>query len=378
MQQDGQECVCHMPDAWSVEYIKSHWKKLEKEADISFFQSWPWMDAWITVSKTHIRPLIFKVKGKIVGISFVGQGKTKDLRIFKFKTIFPWGTGYEGIDVCAPEYNTPITISGYEKIVRKTMVEFLIKDKRFEKFSRIDFHRVPENEYKDYIIDGISCDIYKYEESAEVDLKSLRDKNDSLNSIISKGAMTQIKKSIKLYEEKFGKIRYEVADNTTKAHNWFVELGKLNQKRFNKKGQKGVWDYPKLLQMQRALLDRYFSKGCTEVVRVCAGNKVVGYLYNFIFRDRIYFYMGGFVFEDDNKFKPGLMTHYYAILHHLENGRECYDFMAGNQSYKRRLGGDAPKMLSFTLTKKSIKYSISKRIESIRNFFLRSNNNDKK
>lgn len=360
-----QKCVCHMPEAWSIEYLKTQWLELEKTANISFFQSWYWIDAWLSVAKKYVRPVFIKAEGRIIGIFFLGTGTTYDHRFLSFSTVIPWNTGIEEIDVSASEYNRPIALTGYEQQARQAVTEFLFTDKRFDKNMRVDLRRVPENEYQDYLKQDLIKDIYKIEDGATVDLEEIRSK-DSLEHLISNNAYSQIKRSIRLYEENFGELIYEVAENATKAQNWFVELGKLNHKRFREKKQKGVWDYPSLLQMHRALLDRCFEKGCTEVVRVRAGDKIIGYLYNFIFRGRVYFYMGGFVYEEDNKFKPGMVTHYYAILAAARNGHDIYDFMAGNQPYKKRFGKDGQKMMHLTLTRPCFKQKISDKLSSLR------------
>ena len=146
-------------------------------------------------------------------------------------------------------------------------------------------------------------------------------------------------------------------------------MGKLNQLRFRSKGEKSSLDYPKLIRIHHALLDRYFEKGCVEVVRVRAGEKIIGYLYNFIFHKKVYFYMGGFVYEKDNKLKPGIITHYYSALAHADAGEDYYDFMAGTQSYKKRLGQENISLVNFTLTRDCPKYRLSCLMKKIKDFF---------
>lgn len=366
--QNTQQCVCHMPEAWSVEYIRKHWQQLEKEANISFFQSWPWIDAWLTVARKEVRPLVFKINNQVVGLCFVGCGQTKDHRFLSFPTFVPWGTGRDYIDVSAPEYNSPIILPGHEKSVRQAMVSFLLTHPRMSKMNRIDLRRVPIEHYEDYVVEGYHYDIYKLEDSFSVTLDNIRNKD--ITNVFSKGAHSQIKQSMTHYQDQFGEISYERAENATKAQNWFVELGKLNQKRFNEKSQKGIWDYPKLINMHRALLDRYFEKGLAEIVRVRAGDKTIGYLYNFLFKGRVYYYMGGFVYHEDNKLRPGMVTHSEAIQHYAkQNDLEYYDFLAGNQSYKKRLSDDSSQMIHFTVTRPCFKYKLSDYLRKIKNFF---------
>lgn len=360
------QCICYMPEAWSIEYVKSHWKKIEPQADISFFQSWAWVDSWLTIARPHIRPLLFKINAQVVGIAFVAKGKSQENALISFKAFFPFNTSVEDIDVCATEYNTPITIRGYESLVRKAMVSFLLRDTSKHNIKRLHFYRIPQEHYDDYHIEGLHYDIYKSEDNAVIDLKGLREKGISYDSLLSKGALTQIRRSSRIFQEKYGDIVYETADHTVQAQNWLLEMARLNQNRFNKKGKKGVLSYPKLMQMQRVLINRYFAKGFAEMTRLRAGKHVIGYLYNFIYNNHVYFYMCGFVYEKDNKLKPGLLTHYHAIKNHCDNGRDMYDFLAGNQTYKQRLGQKAPPMISFTITKPCFKYRFAKFLKKIK------------
>ncbi|MFL5257239.1 MAG: GNAT family N-acetyltransferase [Rhodopila sp.] len=49
-------------------------------------------------------------------------------------------------------------------------------------------------------------------------------------------------------------------------------------------------------------------------------------------------YQSGFVYrDDDNQAKPGLTCHLAAILDALNRGMDIYDFLAGDDRYKRSL-----------------------------------------
>ena len=224
MTNEMHKCVCHMPEVWSLEYIRSHWQSLEKGAHISFFQSWYWIDAWLSVAKPFVRPIIFKIEGVIIGIVFVGIGTTRDYRFIKIPTIFPFATGQDDIDIVSSEYNMPLVTIGYEKIVKQALVHFLMTDNRFAKMPRLLFRRVLEEDLQDYHTELAKPDIFHMETSSLIKLEDVR-KNNGFKNIISKNSYSQIKRSIKLYEEKYGAIVYEKPENATKAQNWFVELG---------------------------------------------------------------------------------------------------------------------------------------------------------
>jgi len=68
---------------------------------------------------------------------------------------------------------------------------------------------------------------------------------------------------------------------------------------------------------------------------------VLGYLYNFLYAGTVSNYQSGFSYLDDNRHRPGLLAHGFAIEQALSRGLQRYDFLAGDSPYKQRLGEDA-------------------------------------
>ena len=373
-------CECQMPDAWSIDYVSSHWRKLEDQSlGHCVFQSWAWLDCWLGVAKKHIRPIIFKDNGKVVGMCFIGFGKTYDAKIIGFKTIFPFLSGMNNVDIITPEYNQILCLDEYKHIVYKLLIEFIANDKRLKKYSRILLSHISQEHLEEYQKTaqdtGYHLDIYKTVHSAYVDLKKIRDENLDYNHSFSKSLKTDIRRCEKLYTEKYGILKLEKPGNVTQAQNWFQELGKLNKVRFQKKNQKSAWDYPELVGMHRAFLNRQFSSGTAQIVRLCAGTTPIGYLYNFMYRNVVYFYMSGFRLESDNRLKPGLLTHSHAIQDYFKQGLKTYDFMAGDQSYKYRMATDTNDVFYLTLTKKTMSFKCVQFLKKLTRF-LKSTKKD--
>ena len=352
-------CECHMPDAWSVDYVSSHWRKLEEQSsEHSIFQSWSWIDCWLEIAKKHIRPIIFKDNGNIIGMCFIGFGKSYDCKFFKFKTVFPFLSGSSHIDIITSEYNRIICLPEYEDVVHDALIRFLKNDKRISKISRIIIPCISEKHsliYKNASKDiDWDFNIYKTVNAAYIDFNKIRKDNDDYNTHFSKSLKNDIRRCEKIYVEKYGNIKLERPENVTQAQNWLQELGKLNKVRFKNKGVNSAWDYPELVRMHRAFLNRQFSAQNVEIIRLCVGTTPIGYLYNFIYRGVVSFYMSGFRYEDDNRLIPGLLTHSYTIRDHFLNGKNIYDFMAGDQSYKYRMSTNTINLDYISITKKTI------------------------
>jgi CelD/BcsL family acetyltransferase involved in cellulose biosynthesis len=93
--------------------------------------------------------------------------------------------------------------------------------------------------------------------------------------------------------------------------------------------------------------------GTVEVFRVAAGEQLIGQVYNFLYRGRVYAYQTGFRYDDDPKAKPGLVSHLLCIQQHLEKGALVYDFMAGDNRYKKTFGIRGPDMAHYVFQRRT-------------------------
>ena len=59
-------------------------------------------------------------------------------------------------------------------------------------------------------------------------------------------------------------------------------------------------------------------------------------------------------YDPDPKLKPGLVSHYLCIEHHLREGARIYDFMAGDARYKASLGEPGPEMLHLVIQRPTV------------------------
>ena len=94
----------------------------------------------------------------------------------------------------------------------------------------------------------------------------------------------------------------------------------------------------------RDLISRRFRAGEIQLLRVLAGEKRIGCLYNFVKDGHVYAYQSGFDYGTDSRLKPGLVSHCLAINFNLAKGAQIYDFMAGDSRYKKSLGTDFVEM----------------------------------
>jgi CelD/BcsL family acetyltransferase involved in cellulose biosynthesis len=87
-----------------------------------------------------------------------------------------------------------------------------------------------------------------------------------------------------------------------------------------------------------------FPHGQIAMTQVSAGGRTIGFLCNFRDAGGIRAYQSGFDYGTaEGHAKPGLSCHHAAIRCALASGAGIYDFLAGNDRYKRSLAnGSVP------------------------------------
>ena len=75
----------------------------------------------------------------------------------------------------------------------------------------------------------------------------------------------------------------------------------------------------------RRLIERNFAEGAIQLLEIRAGERIIGYLYNFRRNGRVYAYQSGFA-DADPRERPGFVTHALAIRHAFRAGLRCLRF----------------------------------------------------
>jgi CelD/BcsL family acetyltransferase involved in cellulose biosynthesis len=179
-----------------------------------------------------------------------------------------------------------------------------------------------------------------------VDLERLRSEGKDFDLVLSSNTRQQIRRSMRHYERLLGSpSRLQPAQTVTEALKYLYQLADLHQNSWKTRGRPGVFGSRKFIRFHEKLIRTCFPLGGIQLLRLQVGTEVVGILYSFTHSGRVYFYQSGFRYEDDNRFKPGLVAHYMAVQHCLagETLKE-YRFLAGDSRYKRSLSSDCQRL----------------------------------
>lgn len=97
----------------------------------------------------------------------------------------------------------------------------------------------------------------------------------------------------------------------------------------------GAFASPRHVGFHRDFIMASFEAGTIQIARVTAGGELIGILYCFVDRGRVFFYQSGLQYREGKKFRPGLVAHACLIEHNFAEGALEYHFLAGDETTPR-------------------------------------------
>jgi CelD/BcsL family acetyltransferase involved in cellulose biosynthesis len=319
---------------WSA--FASTWERLyTSNPQASFFLSREWVDTWLATFGESLNPdlITFSADGEVVGCCLI-VWRTQWVRGALLRRVFLNCSGEDTADSTCIEYNTILSLPEYADQVTRELGRVL----RSKYWDELNLNGVAA----DSPLSSLAASLGKCEISAQpshlVDLSQVRDSVGGYDSVLSPNTRKQLRRGMRQYEQTSGPCTLRLAATLDEAMQIFARLIDLHQKAWQARGRPGVFASGKFTGFHTRMIESQFAPGQILMAEVCSGSEVIGALYGFFHRGRVYLYQSGFLYAADSRLKPGLITHYLAILHCLKDPllRE-YDLLAGDSQFKRSL-----------------------------------------
>ena len=310
-----------------LETLHALWRAVETRGEGSFFLSWAWISAWLSLCRldASYRLLCARRKGNVVGLAIFRQVGFE---------LYLHQCGDSVLDSVFIEYNGFLVT---DAAVREAMFTFLARTRGWSTLHIAGADRATAEAALDTELhDGVRRRICPW-----IDLEALAPGLDGYLGVLSANTRQQIRRSLRLCMD----MRLEVVrrENAAPA---LAQLQALHESAWlQRNGTRGAFACAHFAPFIRTLAQ---SPG-VDLLRVTAGGECVGILLNFTHAGHVYAYQSGLNYTDDNRFKPGLMSHAMAVAHYREQGMHAYHFMAGEGQYKRSLGTKTEELAWMTL-----------------------------
>jgi len=344
------------------EDLEQEWVDLQQRANCSYFQSWGWIGTWLMQIAINHKPVVIKVwsEKRLIGLGLFVPAEIKRHIVVHSKAMFLNEYPFEDRNMVI-EYNGLLAEVGCEHGVYTETVKYLFElSNPYDEFyfgaiedgPAIDLLRNPDGLYSNTIINEESL-------SWQVDLARIETGIDGYLASLSKNRHAQIRRSLRLYEEQ-GSLSLCQATNIQQALDFFDGLQVLHTERMQSIYKRGSFANLQRVKFFKSLILSRFEQGEIQLLKVDNAGSAIGYLYNFIWRKRVYVLHNGFKITGDKRLMPGYVVHALAVNYNKEKGMAIYDLMHGDSLYKRILCNQSQKLFWVVLQRHRFKFSVEK------------------
>ncbi len=307
--------------------IEAEWRQLEAAAKASFFLSWDWTGPLLASLPAGCSISLLRLcdRSRTVGLAYLGRDLAIRHLVVRSKQIYLNAPGHlltveDNLLLAEPELDTvcsdallswfACSQTGADELVLQGLRQPLMQRDCYHLF----YHNLPVRSY-------------------HVDLTRLELTGGRFVDLLSKNARYQLRRSMRDYG---GAAALELAEakSVEEALAWFNDMKVLHVSSWTRRAKLHAFSTPFFETFHRNLISHTFSAGRIQMLRVKAGGKPIGYLYNFRDGPYTYAYQSGFE-DEDRRLRPGVMSHALAIEHNFRLGVELYDFLAGTNRLKR-------------------------------------------
>lgn len=346
--------------------IRELWLELQSRTTFSFFLSWGWVSVWLDTipESSNVDFVLARKDGEPYCCFFLGVKKGLHHWLFYKTRSYLNETGDDEIDELTIEFN--MVLGAMEKADWRCM----LSDPQFLDVEELCFSNITKQTYAQLDF-GANYQVKDYQQkpSYYVDLSEVRESGRSYLGLLSSNKRTQIKKSLAYYEEG-GTISIREARSAFEALAFLEKLKELHQVRWTVRGAPGAFASDHFIRFHRQLVEERFASGEIQLLEISNSNKSLGYLYNFIHGNKVYYYQSGFCYETKNIARPGIVCHYLAIEQNLAKGRDIYSFLAGETQYKRSLSTHEDQLYTVVAVRNSFMWQLEKRLIAAKRKFV--------
>jgi len=322
--------------AYDLAQLAADWMELEPRAEGNFFLSWRWIDTWLRA--TGVRPWLVRAtendRPAALGLLTPCRRKRHFLSV---NQLCLHETGVAEFDALTMEYNDFLVARTAPADMRDQILRAL---------------QSGGPDWDELALSGIAPEIASLAEAAGLHVET--DRRSPVFGVdlgagawedgLSPNLRAQIRQS-RAFAERSGPLTLDPARDTKQALEFFDELVGLHTAYWQGRNKPGAFATDFSRAFHRTLIAGQTGLADVELLRLAAGNQVLGYLYNFHYQGRVYNYQSGFSYGDDNRHRPGLIAHAMAITLAQSRGARVYDFLAGDAHYKARLGAPMASMV---------------------------------
>ncbi|WP_296900154.1 GNAT family N-acetyltransferase [Thiohalocapsa sp.] len=349
-------------------WLGSEWTSLEAQSCESFFGSWSWVGSWLDAVSDRSSLWLLRVTdaGQTLALAIFGKVPRSPVAVWLPRTLQLHETGRAVEDAVTVEHNGVLADPGIARPVWKAILTELNRHRRA--WHRLRLSSVPEGAQAQALAASARAERLSVVERYSrpyywVDLDAIRDAGEHYMDTLSRNTRYQIRRAYKAYGG-VEALHVSQAQTLAEARHVFGELQRVHTQYWHGRGQPGAFGSEFATRFHDLVLQRAMQRGQLQLLTIASNEGNIGYLYNLVSAGRVMSYQSGFHYADDNKRKPGLVSHSLAIEHSLAQGHRLYDFLMGDSQYKRSLASHVGQMRWVEVRRPLLRFWIEDRLRA--------------
>jgi len=342
--------------------VEAIWRRLEVAAAASYFLSWGWIENWLACLPAEALPqlAVLHVRHEPAAAYFLARRTSWRHGALPSRALYLNATGDAWHDGLRVEHNGILRASG-SRVTLETMIERLPDGWHELYLPAVDGSAFPElNRLTDREAYRVLID--REMPAPYVDLETVRAVPGGYLSLLSSSMRTQIRRA----RREVGALRVEIATDERHAHDIYQDLVRLHAQRWHVRGERGAFGEPFFDHFHRRLISQRLRHGEIQLMRVSAGARTIGCLYNLVHRRKVLFYQSGLAQFSDPHVKPGYLCHAAAVEHNAATGMQVYDLLGGNARYVHSLATGETRLLWLRVQRRLARFAVEDRLRELK------------
>ncbi|HXP75810.1 MAG TPA: GNAT family N-acetyltransferase [Stellaceae bacterium] len=317
------------------------WRLLDARGEGSFFTAWPWIGTWLGVLPPHIEPKLLSIERgtETHGVAVAVERRVTRHRIVSARQLHLNATGDARLDCLTVEHNGFAGCDPRAPEPWRALIDWLRSDAEVEELcigGVSDEAAIPSQRRQAIARHSVPVQAYR------VELARLAPSGGSLAAVLSANSRQQLRRAMRAFNT-YGPLAVEEAETPEVGLRFFDALKALHIRSWTRRKRPHSFANPLFERFHRTLIGEVAARSDVQLLRITAGDRLIGFLYNFRRGGRIYAYQSGFE-DGDARLRPGYVAHALAIEHNYAAGEKIYDFMAGVNRLKQSFATDRYKM----------------------------------
>lgn len=345
-----------------IESLGTQWRDLEAVSSPSFYTTWTWMDAWLhsLPSLRNVFVASMRFGEELIGLAIVSLAARRRLWLPVRQTFLnQFGdTAYDSLYI---EFNGVLCRREHSAPALDALIEALIVDPPGEGWDELHLAGIQQYAIAKRVGAARGLHVETLVRPAHfVNLEVLRKARKTYLASLGQNTRRRIKRALEEYEKQLGPITLSVAATPTEAVEYLNGLVALHQRYWTGRGETGAFNNPHFQAFHLSLVTSATGRGA-ELLRINAGDRPIGFIYVFLAGGVAYYYQSGFDYGLVEKHNaPGYVCLALATEHYLKQGLRTFEFLAGTEEYKTRLGHQANTLAWVVLQRPQMKLRLER------------------